>query len=128
MHNSQCTMRGRLKAKKICANRCTENLKKLIRMDLSKNKVPYITERVVNIKELQKLIENCFMLAQLLQKESPHKESFEPLLDELKKARAFEFEIDIRKANYCEIETQRFENFAEAWVHAMRKIRMKLRK
>ncbi len=65
-------------------------------------KVEYITERVVNIKELQKLIENCFILAQFLQKESPHKESFEPLLEELKKARAFEFEIDIRKANYCE--------------------------
>ena len=67
-------------------------------------KTEYITERVVNIKELQKLIENCFMLAQLLQKESPHKESYEPLLDELKKAREFEFEIDIRKANYCETE------------------------
>ena len=105
-------MRGRLKTKKFCANRCTENFKKLLRMDLSREKVcarvpdekktEYITERVVNIKELQKLIENCFMLAQLLQKESPHKESFEPLLDELKKARVFEFEIDIRKANYCE--------------------------
>ena len=38
MHNSQCTMRGRLKAKKICANRCTENFKKLLRMDLSRIK------------------------------------------------------------------------------------------
>lgn len=67
-------------------------------------KTEYITERVVNVRELQKLIENCFILAQFLQKESPHKESFEPLLDELKKARAFEFEIDIRKANYYDTE------------------------
>ena len=65
------------------------------------DKIPYMTERIVNFKELRNTIEGCYIMAQFLKKESPHKESFEPLIEDLKKARDFQFEIEVKKINYC---------------------------
>lgn len=61
----------------------------------------YISERITNIAELEKLIEECYIQAQLLQKESPHKENFQQLIDNLQKARNFEFKIERRKTHHC---------------------------
>ena len=66
------------------------------------SKIPYMSERIVNFRELKNIIEGCYIMAQFLQQESPHKESFEPLIEDLKKARDFQFEIDVKKINYCE--------------------------
>ena len=60
-------------------------------------RLEYISERIVNIAELEDIIETCFIQAQLLQKESSRKESFQPLIDNLQKAKNFEFGIEIRK-------------------------------
>ncbi len=66
------------------------------------DKVPYISERITNLAELEKLIDSCYIQAQILKKESPHKEDFQLLVDNLKSAKNFEFHIEKRKINYCE--------------------------
>lgn len=61
----------------------------------------YITERITNIAELEKIIEKCFVIAQEIQKESPSKNSL-MLVDLLRLASEFEFCIERRKTDYCE--------------------------
>ena len=62
----------------------------------------YVTERVTNIAELEKIIMDCYMLAQRLQKESPHDKNFQTLVEGLKEANEFEFCVERRKTIYCE--------------------------
>ena len=61
----------------------------------------YISERIANIADLEDLIETCFIQAQILQKESSRKENFQLLIDNLQKAKDFEFKIERRKTSYC---------------------------
>lgn len=59
----------------------------------------YITERVVNIGELEKIIENTYALVQGMQKESSpeQKENFQVLISNLKKMSEFDFCVERRK-------------------------------
>ena len=62
----------------------------------------YITERITNIAEFEKIIEECSMIGQLLQKESPHNENLQRLNVLLDRANHFEFCIERLKAIHSE--------------------------
>lgn len=62
----------------------------------------YVSERITNISELEALINESYIIAQLMQKESPHNENFRKLIENLQKASNFEFHIERRKTSYCE--------------------------
>lgn len=70
----------------------------------------YKTERITNIANLEKIIENSMMTIQLLQQETKKEnpsikkinEFSDVLKNEYEQIRNFEFEIDIREVNYCE--------------------------
>ena len=57
----------------------------------------YISERIVNIGELEELIRCCYMQAQMLQKKSSYDERLLVLIKNLKQALEFEFRIEHRK-------------------------------
>ena len=62
------------------------------------DKMPeYISERIVNIGELEELIRCCYMQAQMLQKKSSYDERLLVLIKNLKQALEFEFRIEHRK-------------------------------
>ena len=56
----------------------------------------YVSERIVNISELEKLINDCYVLAQLIQQEKPNDARLLLLVGKLKKASEFEFKIEQR--------------------------------
>ena len=70
----------------------------------------YLSERITNIKELEKIIEECKINIQFLEKETKKEnpsikiinEFSEKLKKDYLKIVDFEFQIDIRKVNYCE--------------------------
>ena len=61
----------------------------------------YITERITNLAELEKIIDKCYLIAQEIHKESSCINSL-MLVDLLKTASEFEFCIERRKTSYCE--------------------------
>lgn len=61
----------------------------------------YITERITNISELEKIIDTSYTIAQIIEKEHPEIKNAQLLTDFLKKAKEFEFHIEIRKVSYC---------------------------
>lgn len=60
----------------------------------------YITERITNISELEKIIEHSYFLAQKLLNKSPENDRFKELVYLLKKAQEFEFCVERRKSTY----------------------------
>jgi len=61
-----------------------------------------ITERITNIAELENIINKCYAIAQIIQKENPDSKDSLMLVDLLKNASEFEFHIERRKTSYCE--------------------------
>lgn len=57
----------------------------------------YISECITKITEFKRIIEDCYMTAQLLQKESPHNENLQKLVEHLEQARNFGFNMERRK-------------------------------
>lgn len=62
----------------------------------------YVTERITNIAELEDIINKCYAIAQIMQKESPGDENSLALVNLLEAASKFEFHIERRKTSYCE--------------------------
>lgn len=62
----------------------------------------YVSERITNIAQLEETINDCYILAQLIQKESPDNPNSLLLVEKLKTAVDFEFRIERRKTDYCE--------------------------
>lgn len=60
----------------------------------------YISERITNIAELEQLINRCYAIAQLIEKEFPESENSKILTKMLKAASEFEFHIERRKTSY----------------------------
>lgn len=60
----------------------------------------YITERITNIGELEKIIEHSYFLAQQLLNTSPENDRFKELVCLLNKAKEFEFCLERRKTDY----------------------------
>lgn len=65
-------------------------------------KMEYITECITNITELERIIEECFLRCQRLQKESPQNENLRELNSLLRRAKDFEFCIERRKTIHSE--------------------------
>lgn len=57
----------------------------------------YITERIINISELEKIIQNCYLFCQLEEKSSPKSENIKKMKSLLREALDFEFCIERRK-------------------------------
>ena len=61
----------------------------------------HYTERITNLSELEAILNECYIEAQLLKKESPHlSENFQMLINKLEKAINFEFCIEVRKTEH----------------------------
>lgn len=61
----------------------------------------YITERITNIAELEKILQECRIMSQILQKKC-NDECAQSLTKKLNEAIKFEFKIERRKTTYCE--------------------------
>lgn len=57
----------------------------------------YLSERIVNISELEDILERCYILARLITKESPDNEHSQMLKKLISAAKDFEFRIEKRK-------------------------------
>ncbi len=57
----------------------------------------FLAQSIVNIKDLQDILEGCWILAQQLKKESPQDERLLLLCKDIEKARYFEFRFEIKK-------------------------------
>ena len=57
----------------------------------------YLSERIVNISELEDILERCYILAHLITKESPDNEHSQMLKKLIRAAKDFEFRIEKRK-------------------------------
>ena len=68
----------------------------------------YVSERITNIADLEKALQQCYAEAQMLHLVLKEKESSPDVLDNslklvnaLKYANEFEFKIERRKTSYC---------------------------
>lgn len=66
------------------------------------NEIKYVSERITNIAELEKIIGKCYVIAQEIKKESPGNTNSLMLVDLLEKASNFKFHIERRKTTYSE--------------------------
>lgn len=57
----------------------------------------YVSERVVNISELEKIIERCFVFCLLAEKENPKSENIKEMKSLLEQAQNYEFCVERRK-------------------------------
>lgn len=57
----------------------------------------YLSERIVNISGLEDILEQCYILAQLITKESPDNENSQKLKNLIGIAKDFEFRLEKRK-------------------------------
>ena len=64
------------------------------------NEIKYVSERITNIAELEKIIGKCCVIAQEIKKESPDNANSLMLVELLEKASGFEFHIERRKTTY----------------------------
>ncbi len=62
----------------------------------------YISERITNIADLERIINKCSSLAKILEKEMPDNKKVKVLSETLQTASEFEFCIEQRTVNHCE--------------------------